>query len=465
MKALVVDPDRNARSVVKRLLSHVNVEVVEAENGLVALSALEQFDPDFVVLEIDMPILSGHDCLAAIRQSPVRPDIPVICISNSGTRDAVTRMVTLGVADFLLKPINPVEVLPRIKNLLVRVAQWRQRQTTRSISSMLIVDHDPNFLAFAKPLLENEFEVLETTSSTAAAITFRDAHPKPSLMCLAEGLPLMSEDLLLDVIRKIAVESGTNPPQFFLLAKSAEIPAEKAARFAGVVRKTFVPQAFVDEFRRVVLREQNLYERLRHVVREGLRDELVTATQQTIGVMIGSEISVVPADDTAPVPGGVQAAIELSDPTGAVLLDTVIASGRREVETMGSQIVRREITFEEGGSEVLGELANTISGRMRACLLSRGFDLRMGLPAVQANAESAGSAAADAASEPGAEGQPDSGPDLVAQFRCATGEMFSVALSVRAGANGLSVGAPPTEKLDAAAEPAESGASADDVLF
>ncbi|MCC6271661.1 MAG: response regulator, partial [Microbacteriaceae bacterium] len=160
MKALVVDPDRSARAVVKRLLSHVNVDVVEADNGLIALNALEQTDPDFVVIELDMPILTGPDCLAAIRQSPVRPDIPVIVISASGTRENVHRMVALGVADFLLKPINPVEVLPRIKNLLIRVAQWRQRQSSRSINSLLVVDNDPNFMAFAKPLLDSTFEIL-----------------------------------------------------------------------------------------------------------------------------------------------------------------------------------------------------------------------------------------------------------------------------------------------------------------
>jgi CheY-like chemotaxis protein len=230
MKALVVDPDRSARATVKRLLSHVNVDVLEADNGLIALNALEQSDPDFVVIEIDMPILSGPDCLSAIRQSPVRPDIPVICISASGTRENVHRMVALGVADFLLKPINPVEVLPRIKNLLIRVAQWRQRQSSRSINTLLVVDNDPNFIAFMRPLLDSTFELIEAGSSTIAAISYRDASPKPTVVCLAEGLPLMHEDLLLDVIRKMAIESGTNPPQFYLLAKSAEVPAAKASR-------------------------------------------------------------------------------------------------------------------------------------------------------------------------------------------------------------------------------------------
>lgn len=418
MKALVVDPDRSARAAVKRLLSHVNVDTIEADNGLVALNAIEQADPDFVVLEIDMPILSGPDCLSAIRQSPVRPDIPVICITAAGTRENVHRMVALGVADFLLKPINPAQVLPRLKNLLVRVAQWRQRQDSRSIKSMLLVDNDPNFLAFARPLLDSTVEIIEAPSSTSAAIRFRDASPMPTVVCLAEGLPLMSEDLLVDVIRKMAVEGGTQPPQFFLLAKSAEIAPEKASRYSGVVRKSFIPQTFLDEFRRVVLREQSPYERLRHVAREGLRAELVTATQQTIGVMIGSEVNEVAADEGVVCPTGVRAEVEMVEGASGLTMRTSISSGRAEVERMGSQILHRQIAFEEGASEVLGELANTIAGRMRACLLSRGFDLRTGLPDVRTGDDSAAGPEAD----------------LRTVFRCGNGEVFQVALFVDAGA-------------------------------
>lgn len=441
MKALVVDPDRSARATVKRLLSHVNVDVLEADNGLIALNALEQSDPDFVVLEIDMPILSGPDCLSAIRQSPVRPDIPVICITASGTRDNVHRMVALGVADFLLKPINPVDVLPRIKKLLVRVAQWRQRQSSRSINNMLIVDNDPNFIAFVRPLLESTFELIEAGSSTSAAISYRDASPTPTVVCLAEGLPLMNEDLLLDVIRRMAIENGANPPQFYLLAKSAEIPAEKASHYAGIVRKSFVPQAFVDEFRRVVLREQSPYERLRRVVREGLHAELVTATQQTIGVMIGSEIAELSASENLECPQGVWAEVNQMEMESGVSLSTIIVSGRGEVERMGSQIVRREIAFDDGAGEVLGELANTIAGRMRACLVSRGFDLKMGLPEVRAM-------------EDGGEGAVEF--DLQSLFRCASGEVFRVGLRVKQGGLGLSMGG-----KSAAPEGAESASGAE----
>lgn len=452
LKALVVDHDRTARAAVKRLLSHVNVEVVEAENGLMALSLLDSVDPDFVVLEIGMPILSGPDCLAAIRQAPGHADIPVICITASGTRDNVYKMVSLGVADFLLKPINPVEVLPRIKNLLVRVAQWRQRSSARAVNVLLMVDHDPQFLAFAKPLLETTFEVHEASSSTMAAMLYKDASPRPTVVCLAEGLPLMNEDLLVDVIRNMAIEMGSHPPQFFLMTQRDDVAPEKAQRYGGVLRKSAAPQAFLDEFRRAVLREQSPAERLRHLVREDLRGELAAATQQTVGAMVGDGLSEL-TDADANCPVGAEAEVLLTDPGSGTSLCVRIVSGRTEVEAMASAIAKRPVTFDDGASDALGELANTIAGRMRASLLSRGFDLQMGTP----------SACLREAPAPG-----ENASDLVAHFRCASGEVFSVMLEVRNIELAADATASESVGADATAVPIGAGAetaAVDDVLF
>lgn len=447
MKALVVDHDRTSRAAVKRLLSHVNVEVVEAENGLVALSLLESVDPDFVVLEIGMPILNGPDCLAAIRQSPGHADIPVICITASGTRENVYKMVSLGVADFLLKPINPVEVLPRIKNLLVRVSQWRQRSSARAVNVLLMVDHDPQFLAFAKPLLESSFEVHEASTSTMAAMLYKDTHPKPTVVCLAAGLPLMNEDLLVDVIRNMAIETGSHPPQFFLLADAEDIAPQKAQRYGGVLRKSLAPQAFVDEFRRVVLREQSPGERLRHLVREELRGELVSTTQQTVGVMLGDGLTEQVEPQMAEAVD-VGAEVVLADPAAGLALRARIVSRRGQVEAIGSAVAKRPVTYEDGASDVLGELANTLASRLRASLLSRGFDLQIAPPALVASPAEAALTGAE---------------DLVAHFRCASGEEFSVALTVTVS----EVTAPaPAAPGAAGPEAVPAGAAAaDDVLF
>jgi CheY-like chemotaxis protein len=453
MKALVVDNDRISRAVIKRLLSHLNVEVVEAENGLIGLQQVELADPDFLVLDIEMPVLSGLEALTAIRQSPLRADVPVICVSASSSKEHVTSMLALGVADYMLKPINPVEALPRFKTVMLRATQWRQRREGGSFNTLLLVDADPNFLAFARPLLDQEFEITDISSSTQAAVCFQESVVKPSLVCMAEGLPLMSEDVLVDVIRKMSIQDGSTPPQIFLLA-NGDVDETKSARYAGVVRKSFVPEQFLEEFRRVVLRDQNTLEKLRHLVREGLRKELVTATQQTMGVMMGKEVSAFSEEDQKGIecPTGVCARVTLRDAASGTTLHTELLIGRAQAERIGSQVLRRESTFEDGGSEVLYELVNTIAGRIRAGLHSRGFDLKMGLPEVVT--DEVGKVPAD----------------LTAVFRCLEDQVFSLGLRVVKSENDLvgeAQSAIPASGATAAAAPAEAVAAqaVDDVLF
>ena len=441
MKALIADDDRISRAVLKRLLSHINVEVVEADNGLNALNLLEQVDPDFIVFDVQMPILSGLEALTAIRQSPVRPDVPVICISASGTKEDVSRMLALGVSDYLLKPINPVEALPRIKSVMLRSTQWRKRRDGGPLNSLLIVDADPNFLAFAKPLLEQDFEVSEMSSGTQAALRFREAGVKPAIVCLSEGLPLVNEDVLADVIRKMAIQDGATPPQIYLLAGGTAVEESKALRFAGVVRKSFVPAQFVEEFRRVVMSDQNPCEKLRRLVREGLRGELVTATQQAIGVMMASEVTLLGDEhEGVEIPAGVCSRVTMQEVASGLILHAELVTGRAEVEKIGSQVLRRPITFDDGGSEVLGELGNTIAGRMRACLLSRGFDLKMSVPEI-------------ATDEVG-----DVPADLAVLFRCSEGQVFRVSLRVEQGATDL-IGETPAPAAASDEPPAEAEAA------
>jgi hypothetical protein len=255
--------------------------------------------------------------------------------------------------------------------------------------------------------------------------------------------------MLADVLRKLAIQEGVSPPQVFLLSARDTVAPEKAERYAGVIRKTFVPAQFVEEFRRVVMSDLNACEKLRHLVREGLRGELVTATQQTLGVMMASEVALLGGEHEGDeTPTGVCSRVTMHEPTCGLTLYTELVTGRPEAETIGSQVLRRPITFDDGGSEVLGELVNTIAGRMRACLLSRGFDLKMGMPEISTD-------------EVG-----DVPADLAVPFRCSEGQVFRVSLRVVQGATDL-IGEAPAPAAASAEPPAVAVAAqaVDDVLF
>ncbi len=107
--ALVVDDSRVNRLVLARQLSEMNVEVLEAENGLAALDLLRAnaATVDVVMLDVEMPELDGYETLAAMKADDAIRHIPVIMVSGVEELESVVRCIELGAADYLSKPFNP----------------------------------------------------------------------------------------------------------------------------------------------------------------------------------------------------------------------------------------------------------------------------------------------------------------------------------------------------------------------
>jgi CheY-like chemotaxis protein len=443
MKALVADADRISRAVMKRLLSHIDVEVIEAENGLAALAQLEEADPDFLVIDPELPILSGMEALGVIRRSPVRPDVPVICISASGDRATVARMMELEVADYLLKPVDPAEALPRIRAVMSQAARWRQH-TAAGLTSVMLVDSDAAFLEFARPLLQPICDLWDVSSSQEAAFRYREARVRPSIVCLSEGLTSMNEDVLADVLRNMAAHEGGAAPQIFLLSSRESVAESKRARYAGVVRKSSSPESFTEEFQRVVLAGASGVERLRRVLRSEMRDELV----RVVAAKIANDVVVVEEDggpNGPACPAGIRARIGMEEASGETVLHVDLLTGRTEAEGIAARALGRPVSFDEGAPGALGDMAHAIAEGLRAPLLARGIDLQIGSP--QVGEEEAGAPA----------------EDLGITFRCAEGQTFRICLRARREEPALGAGAPAPETAEPGGkEPAEEpGASAD----
>ncbi|WP_299792779.1 response regulator transcription factor [uncultured Shewanella sp.] len=123
-KVLVVDDDLVFRELLKEALESEGHDVLSAENGLEALSILEQDRPDIILLDIMMPKLDGFGLLAARKDQ-----IPVIVISAIDSEDGRIKGYELGADDFLTKPFS-------IKELLVRMTALQRRvELTRAESS------------------------------------------------------------------------------------------------------------------------------------------------------------------------------------------------------------------------------------------------------------------------------------------------------------------------------------------
>jgi DNA-binding response OmpR family regulator len=117
MKILVADDDRDLLELIGYALSQAGYLVMKAADGNAALEAFEREQPDLVVLDINMPGMSGFQVCDAIR---ARSRVPVMMLTARGAEEDLIKALDLGADDYLTKPFSPRTLLARIRALLRR---------------------------------------------------------------------------------------------------------------------------------------------------------------------------------------------------------------------------------------------------------------------------------------------------------------------------------------------------------
>ena len=117
MKVLVADDDADLRDLIAFTLTQAGYLVIKAGDGPTALKRFEDESPDLIVLDINMPGLSGFQVCEAIRR---RSRVPVMMLTVRGEEEDLVRALGLGADDYLNKPFSPRTLLARIKALLRR---------------------------------------------------------------------------------------------------------------------------------------------------------------------------------------------------------------------------------------------------------------------------------------------------------------------------------------------------------
>jgi len=117
MKVLVADDDADLRELIAFTLGQAGFLVVKAADGTAAVRRFEEESADLVVLDINMPGLSGFQVCEAIR---ARSRVPVMMLTVRGEEEDLVRALGLGADDYLTKPFSPRTLLARIRALLRR---------------------------------------------------------------------------------------------------------------------------------------------------------------------------------------------------------------------------------------------------------------------------------------------------------------------------------------------------------
>lgn len=114
--ALIADDEAHMRTFLKLLLADIGIpKVYLMQNGMDAVEAYEEYQPDLILLDINMNKMNGVEALKHIRK--INPNAAVIMLTAVSTRDTIEETARSGATYYILKTQTPEE----IKNLVIKV--------------------------------------------------------------------------------------------------------------------------------------------------------------------------------------------------------------------------------------------------------------------------------------------------------------------------------------------------------
>ena len=117
---LIVEDNENNMKLARDILQFKGYRTIEAATGLAGLQAARDEPPDLILMDIQLPDISGIEVYTRLRDDPATAGIPAIACTASVTQADRNRIVEAGFVGFLAKPINLREFLQAIERLLAQ---------------------------------------------------------------------------------------------------------------------------------------------------------------------------------------------------------------------------------------------------------------------------------------------------------------------------------------------------------
>ncbi len=124
---VIVDDQETARVALDEMIRSIDpgISTVLFSGGVEALAWLDDQEPDLVITDFRMPGMTGTQLTMAMRRTPRLQHVPVMVVTAADDRTVRYEALEAGAVDFLAKPIDPLEVRTRCRNLLLLSHQYR----------------------------------------------------------------------------------------------------------------------------------------------------------------------------------------------------------------------------------------------------------------------------------------------------------------------------------------------------
>ncbi len=115
---LIVDDNPQNVELLQAFLESLPVKLVTAVDGVEALAAVSEHNPDLILLDVMMPRMSGFQVCQKLKSDPKTRDIQILMVTALHELGDIERANECGTDDFISKPVNKVELQTRVKSLL-----------------------------------------------------------------------------------------------------------------------------------------------------------------------------------------------------------------------------------------------------------------------------------------------------------------------------------------------------------
>lgn len=239
-RVLVVDDDRENIDLLTQYLSQEGLSVQSAPDGAGALHRIRAWKPHLILLDVNMPGISGIDLIPKIRAVTEQDYVSIVLVSGALTLEDVNRGISAGADDYLTKPFRSQDLLSRVRAMLkFKELQDSLRRANERIEELTSTDDLTGLLSFRTLFRRGEEEILRSR---------RFRKPVSALIVNVDQFSKVNQDLgfqfgtqvlqevgrrLKQCIRNIDMVARIGADEFFVLLvetdlAGAEFVAERA---------------------------------------------------------------------------------------------------------------------------------------------------------------------------------------------------------------------------------------------
>jgi len=178
-------------------------EIYLGESAVHLYKILENITPDLIILDVNMPDVDGYEIIKELKASSQYSQIPVIFLTSNIDREDVVKGLSLGAADYVLKPFNADKIIESIENQLNPNKMKKNKITAKRSGnhSVLVVDDIASMLRTIHHALHDKYEVF-LLSKSEVVIDFLHNN-RPDLILMDYLMPVLNGFELIPQIRAL----------------------------------------------------------------------------------------------------------------------------------------------------------------------------------------------------------------------------------------------------------------------